>query len=186
MKDNVMDTPLTRDQEKSLLRQARLAITLHLQEGTSPAMETDDVTFKQKRGAFVTLKVKDQLRGCIGYPIPHKPLFETIIDVAISAATKDFRFSPLEQKELHETKIEISVLSQPKLIKDISEIEVGKHGIIITRGLSRGLLLPQVPAEWGWDRKTFLSHGCMKAGIEEDAWKKDAQIEIFTAQVFSE
>ena len=186
MKDNFMDTSLTREQEKSLLRLARLAITLHLQEGTSPSMETDDVTFKQKRGAFVTLKVKDQLRGCIGYPIPHKPLFETIIDIAISAATKDFRFSPLEQKELHETKIEISVLSQSKLIKNISEIAVGKHGIIITRGLSRGLLLPQVPVEWGWDRETFLSHGCMKAGIEEKAWKKDAQIEIFTAQVFSE
>lgn len=186
MKDNFMDTSLTREQEKSLLRLARLAITLHLQEGTSPSMETDDVTFKQKRGAFVTLKVKDQLRGCIGYPIPHKPLFETIIDIAISAATKDFRFSPLEQKELHETKIEISVLNQPQLIKDISEIEVGKHGIIITKGLSRGLLLPQVPVEWGWDRQTFLSHGCMKAGIEEEAWKKDAQIEIFTAQVFSE
>ena len=186
MKDNFMDTSLTREQEKSLLRLARMAITLHLQEGTSPSMETDDVTFKQKRGAFVTLKVKDQLRGCIGYPIPHKPLFETIIDIAISAATKDFRFSPLEQKELHETKIEISVLSQSKLIKNISEIAVGKHGIIITRGLSRGLLLPQVPVEWGWDRETFLSHGCMKAGIEEEAWKKDAQIEIFTAQVFSE
>jgi AmmeMemoRadiSam system protein A len=186
MKDNVMDTPLTRDQEKSLLRLARLAITLHLQEGTSPSMETDDATFKQKRGAFVSLKVKDQLRGCIGNPIPLKPLFETIIDVAISAATKDFRFSPLDQKELYETKIEISVLSQPKLIKDISEIEVGKHGIIITRGLSRGLLLPQVPVEWGWDLETFLSHGCMKAGIEEDAWKKEPQIEIFTAQVFSE
>jgi AmmeMemoRadiSam system protein A len=186
MKDNFMDTSLTREQEKSLLRLARLAITLHLQEGTSPSMETDDVTFKQKRGAFVTLKVKDQLRGCIGYPIPHKPLFETIIDIAISAATKDFRFSSLELKELHETKIEISVLSQSKIIKKISEIAVGKHGIIITRGLSRGLLLPQVPVEWGWDRETFLSHGCMKAGIEEDAWKKDAQIEIFTAQVFSE
>jgi AmmeMemoRadiSam system protein A len=181
-----MDTPLTRDQEKSLLRLARLAITLYLQEGTSPAMETDDVTFKQKRGAFVTLKVKGQLRGCIGYPIPHKPLFETIIDVAISAATKDFRFPPLEQEELNDTKIEISVLSLPKLIKDISEIEVGKHGIIITKGQNRGLLLPQVPVEWGWDRETFLKHGCLKAGIEEDAWKKAAQIEIFSAQVFSE
>ena len=185
-KDKVMDTPLTKDQEISLLKLARQAITLHLQEGTSPPMETDDVTFKQKRGAFVTLKVKDQLRGCIGYPIPHKPLFETIIDVAVSAATKDFRFSPLELKELHATKIEISVLSLPKPIKDISEIEVGKHGIIVSKGLNRGLLLPQVPLEWGWDRETFLRHGCMKAGIEENAWKKDAQIEIFSAQVFSE
>jgi len=186
MKDNSMDKPLTKDQQRSLLRLARLAITLYLQEGTYPAMETDDATFKQKRGAFVTLKVKDQLRGCIGYPIPHKPLFETIIEVAVSAATKDFRFPPLKQKELDDTKIEISVLSPPKPIEDISEIEVGKHGIIITKGLNRGLLLPQVPAEWGWDRETFLRHGCLKAGIEEDEWKKDAQIEIFSAQVFSE
>jgi AmmeMemoRadiSam system protein A len=181
-----METSLTEDQEKSLLQLARQAITMHLQEGTSPPLETDDITFKQKRGAFVTLKVKDQLRGCIGYPIPHKSLYETIIDVAVSAATKDFRFSPLELNELQATKIEISVLSQPKLIKDISEIEVGKHGIIISKGLSRGLLLPQVPLEWGWDLETFLKHGCMKAGIEEDAWKKGAQIEIFSAQVFSE
>jgi AmmeMemoRadiSam system protein A len=186
IKEDIMDALLTGDQGKSLLRLARLAITLYLQEGTYPAMETDDAILKQKRGAFVTLKVKGQLRGCIGYPIPHKPLFETIIDVAVSAATKDFRFPSLEQKELEDTQIEISVLSPPKIIKDISEIEVGKHGIIITKGLNRGLLLPQVPIEWGWDRETFLRHGCMKAGIEEDAWKKGAQIEIFSAQVFSE
>jgi AmmeMemoRadiSam system protein A len=186
MKENTLDTPLTEEQEKSLLRLARLAITLHLQEETTPAMETNEAAFKQKRGAFVTLKVKDMLRGCIGYVIPHKSLFETIVDVAISSATKDIRFSPIRQDELHNTQIEISVLSQPKPIKDISEVEVGKHGIIVTRGLNRGLLLPQVPVEWGWDREEYLRHGCLKAGIEEDAWKKDAQIEIFSAQVFSE
>jgi AmmeMemoRadiSam system protein A len=181
-----MDNPLTQNQEKSLLRLARQAITHYLKEGKAPAMETDDETFKQKRGAFVTLKVKDQLRGCIGYPLPHKSLFETIIDVAVSAASKDFRFTPLEQNELNTTTIEISVLSLPKPIKDISEIEVGKHGIIITKGHNRGLLLPQVPLEWGWNRETFLNHGCLKAGLDEDAWKKGAQIEIFSAQVFSE
>jgi len=181
-----MDSPLTKDQEKSLLRLARQAIIHYLEKGSPPEIETDDKTFKQKRGAFVTLKVKDQLRGCIGYPTPYKPLFETIVDVAISAATKDFRFPSLEMKELHVTKIEISVLSLPKLIKDISEIEVGKHGIIITKELNRGLLLPQVSLEWGWDRETFLNHACMKAGLEEDAWKKGAQIEIFSAEVFSE
>jgi AmmeMemoRadiSam system protein A len=181
-----MDTPLTKDQEQSLLRMARFAITHYLEKGKPPDIKTDDKTLKQERGAFVTLKVKDQLRGCIGYPIPYKPLFETIVDVAISAATKDFRFSPLENEELQETKIEISVLSLPKTIKDVEEIEVGKHGIIITKGHSRGLLLPQVPLEWGWDRETFLNHACMKAGLDEQAWKKGAQIEIFSAQVFSE
>ena len=181
-----MDTPLTKDQEKDLLQLARQAITHYLEKGKPPPLKTDDATFLQKRGAFVSLKVNDQLRGCIGYPIPFKPLCETIVDVAISAATKDFRFSPLEKKELPETKIEISVLSLPEPIEDISEIKVGKHGIIITKGLSRGLLLPQVPVEWGWDRETFLNHGCAKAGLEEDAWKRGAQIEIFSAQVFSE
>jgi AmmeMemoRadiSam system protein A len=186
MNENVIDLPLTQDQEKSLLQIARQAITHYLEKGSPPEIETDDETLKQKRGAFVTLKVKDQLRGCIGYPIPYKPLFETIVEVAISAATKDFRFPSLEKKELSMTKIEISVLSLPTLIKDISEIEVGKHGLIVSEGNSRGLLLPQVPLEWDWDRETFLNHTCMKAGLEEDAWKKGAQIEIFSAQVFSE
>ena len=181
-----MDSPLTENQEKSLLQLARQAISHYLEKGSPPEIETDDDTFKQKRGAFVTLKVKNQLRGCIGYPIPYKPLFETIIEVAISAATKDFRFPSIEKKELSLTKIEISVLSLPKPVKDISEIEVGKHGLIVSEGHHRGLLLPQVPLEWGWDRETFLNHTCMKAGLEDDAWKKGAQIEIFSAQVFSE
>ena len=181
-----MDTALTKDQEKILLVLARRAIAHFLSKGSPPDIDTDDETLRQKRGAFVTLKVRDQLRGCIGYPMPFKPLDETIVDVAISAATKDFRFSPLDEKELPETKIEISVLSPARPIEDISEIEVGKHGIIITDGPNRGLLLPQVPVEWGWDRETFLNHGCIKAGLEEDAWKKSARIEIFSAQVFSE
>jgi AmmeMemoRadiSam system protein A len=186
VKDNAMDTSLTKDQETSLLKLARLAITHYLKKGKPPKIEPEDVTFKQKRGAFVTLKLKGQLRGCVGYPTPYKPLYETIVDAAISAATKDFRFPSLQLKELSRTKIEISVLSLPEPVKEFSEIEVGKHGIIITKGLSRGLLLPQVPVEWDWDREKFLSHGCLKAGLEEDEWKRGVQIEKFSAQVFSE
>lgn len=130
--------------------------------------------------------MNDQLRGCIGYPLPYKPLWETITDVAISAATQDFRFESITLEELPDTKIEISVLSLPKPIKDIKEIEVGKHGIIISKGSDKGLLLPQVPVEWNWDLKTYLSHGCLKAGLDEDEWKKGVDIEIFSAQVFSE
>lgn len=181
-----MDTPLTKDQERFLLKIARQAISDYLEKGTPNGIETDDDVLKQKRGAFVTLKVAGQLRGCIGYPTPYKPLVETVVDVAISAATRDFRFSPLRKKELQKTEIEISVLSLPKIAKSVSEIEVGKHGLIITKGNNRGLLLPQVPLEWGWDRETFLNHACMKAGLEEDAWKKGARIEIFSAQVFSD
>ncbi len=181
-----MNNPLTKDQQNFLLLLARQAITNYLKKEKPPDTEPDDDELKEKRGAFVTLKVEDQLRGCIGYPLPFKPLYETVIDAAISAATKDFRFPPLKTKELSKTQIEISVLSLPQPIQDISKIEVGKHGIIITKGSNKGLLLPQVPLEWGWDRETFLNHGCLKAGLEENAWKKDVHIEIFSAQVFSE
>jgi AmmeMemoRadiSam system protein A len=146
----------------------------------------EDKELKEKRGAFVTLKVNDQLRGCIGYPLPYKPLWETITDVAVSAATQDPRFESLTLEELPAVKIEISVLSMPKSIKDIKEVEVGKHGIIISKGPCKGLLLPQVPVEWNWDLETYLSHGCLKAGLDEDEWKKGVNIEIFSAQVFSE
>ncbi len=181
-----MDNPLTKEQQNFLLFLARQAITHYLEKGIPPEMEPENEELKKKRGAFVTLKVENQLRGCIGYPLPIKPLYETIIDAAISAATKDFRFPPLEQKEISKTQIEISVLSLPRHVEDISEIEVGKHGIIITKGPNKGLLLPQVPLEWGWDRETYLNHGCLKAGLEENAWKKGVDIEIFSAQVFSE
>lgn len=157
-----------------------------MKTGNAPKEKIEDKVLKEKRGAFVTLKVNDQLRGCIGYPLPRKPLWETISDVAISAATQDFRFESITLEELPDTKIEISVLSLPKPIKDAKEIEVGKHGIIISKGPCKGLLLPQVPLEWNWDLETYLSHGCLKAGLDEDEWKKGVNIEIFSAQVFSE
>jgi AmmeMemoRadiSam system protein A len=165
---------------------ARQAIEHYLKSGTILKPKIEGKQLKEKRGAFVTLKVNDQLRGCIGYPLPYRPLWETIIDVAISAATQDFRFEPITLEELPGTKIEISVLSLPKSIKDVKEIEVGKHGIVISKGPCKGLLLPQVPLEWNWDLETYLCHGCLKAGLDEDEWKRGVNIEIFTAQVFSE
>lgn len=181
-----MENFLNKDQQKVLLSIARQAIKHYLESSETIQMKPEDASLKEKRGVFVTLKVDDQLRGCIGYPLPHKSLFGTIIDSAISAASQDFRFQPLELKELAKTKIEISVLTLPKAIKDVSEIEVGKHGIIVSKGLNKGLLLPQVPIEWNWDLETFLRHGCLKAGLDEKEWKKGARIEIFSAQVFSE
>ncbi len=177
---------LNEDQKKFLLALAREAIQHNLASGKSPPKKIKDPKLIEQRGAFVTLKVKGQLRGCIGFPLPYKPLWETIRDAAVSAATQDYRFQPLTLEELSETKIEISVLTLPELIKDIKDIEVGKHGIIISKGPCKGLLLPQVPVEWDWDLETYLSHGCLKAGLEEDEWKKGVQIEIFSAQVFSE
>ena len=181
-----MENLLNKDQQKFLLGLARKAIEHYLKTGKTLKVKTEDEELKRKKGAFVTLKANEQLRGCIGYPLPYKPLYETIVDSAISAATQDFRFEPLSLEELPEIKIEISVLSLPQPIKDIKQVEVGKHGIIVSKGPCRGLLLPQVPVEWNWDLETYLSHGCLKAGLDEDEWKKGAQVEIFSAQVFSE
>jgi AmmeMemoRadiSam system protein A len=177
---------LNEDQKKFLLELAREAIQHNLTSEKSLKKKIKDPKLIEHRGAFVTLKVNNQLRGCIGFPLPYKPLWETISNAAVSAATQDYRFRPLTLEELSETKIEISVLTLPESVKDIKEIEVGKHGIIISKGPCKGLLLPQVPVEWDWDLETYLSHGCLKAGLEEDEWKKGVQIEIFSAQVFSE
>ncbi len=181
-----MESQLSKDQQEFLLALARKAIKHYLETGKQLKIETPDKIFLGQRGAFVTLKVNGQLRGCIGYPLPYKALYETVIEMAVSAASKDYRFQPISLEELTDVKIEISVLTLPKPVKDISEIEIGKHGIIISRGSNKGLLLPQVPVEWGWDLETFLRHGCLKAGLEENGWKKGANIEVFSAQVFSE
>lgn len=181
-----MENLLSKHQQEFLLELARRAIQHYLEKGEYPKIEITDKALSEKRGAFVTLKKNDELRGCIGYPLPYKSLNETIIEVAVSAATQDFRFELLSLEELPETKIEISVLTLPKPIKDVKEIELGKHGIIVSKGASKGLLLPQVPVEWNWDLETYLGHGCLKAGLDEDEWKKGAKIEIFSAQVFSE
>jgi len=179
-------TQLNIDQQNFLLKLARDAIQFYFKTGKNFKTECLEGALKEKRGAFVTLKIKGDLKGCIGYPLPHEPLCKTIIDNAVMAAFKDYRFEPLKEEELSDVTIEISVLSLPEPVKEISEIEIGKHGIIVSRGLNRGLLLPQVPVEWNWNLETYLKHGCLKAGLEEDAWKKDAKIETFTAQVFSE
>ncbi|GEM_PF-460192 len=177
---------LNEEQKKILLNLARQAIEHYLKTEEPLKIEVKDEQLRQMRGAFVTLKFEGELRGCIGYPLPYKPLYETVIEVAISAATQDFRFKPLSLDELEKTKIEISVLTLPKTVKNIKEIKIGEHGIIVSKGPNRGLLLPQVPLEWGWDLETFLRHGCLKAGLDEDEWKKGAKIEIFSAEVFSE
>ncbi|MDH7511388.1 MAG: AmmeMemoRadiSam system protein A [Clostridiales bacterium] len=182
-----MSELLDKDEQQFLLSLARRTIEHYLKTGEPPTVEAvENKKLQEKRGAFVTLKAGGELRGCIGYPLPIKPLYETIIDMAIAASTQDYRFAPLTPDELPRTRIEISVLSLPQPVTNISDIEVGKHGIIVSKGFHKGLLLPQVPVEYGWDRETFLRHGCLKAGLDEDEWKRGVQIEIFSAQVFSE
>ncbi len=181
-----MEEILNAAQQKFLLDLARRTIKHHLEKGGRLKEKFKDPLLQEKRGAFVTLKVENELRGCIGYPMPHKSLVETVIDCSIAAATQDFRFPSIKEEELARLKIEISVLTLPRQVKDVSEIKIGEHGIIVSKGPHRGLLLPQVPVEWDWDLETFLNHGCLKAGLAEDEWKKGASIEIFAAQVFSE
>ena len=135
----------------------------------------------------MTLTSRGRLRGCIGYIEALKPLRETISEMAASAAFEDWRFPPVTESELEDIEIEISVLSPLRRIDDPSLIEVGTHGIIVTKGGKRGLLLPQVALEWKWDRETFLRQTCIKAGLPEDAWKEDGTaIEIFSADIFNE
>ena len=148
--------------------------------------------FKEDRGVFVTLRKKEGLRGCIGYPLPISPLFSAIIDSAINAATRDPRFMPVESVELEEITVEVTVLTPPEVIEvepeDLPEnVEVGRHGLIVKRGPNQGLLLPQVPIEHGMDVEDFLSHTCMKAGLSPVAWLEEGtEVSRFEGQIFEE
>jgi AmmeMemoRadiSam system protein A len=181
-----LDQPLDIKEQRYLLQLARKAVKAHLSKEKITEKRPGNPLFLEKRGAFVTIKRKGKLRGCIGYPLPVEPLYDAIISMAVAAASEDFRFPSITLDELPETEFEISVLSLPSPVSDISKIEVGTHGIIISKGAHRGLLLPQVPVEWDWDLETYLNHGCLKAGLPENSWRKGARIEVFTAQVFSE
>lgn len=182
-----LDIGLSRDDKIFLLSLARTTIESEF-TGTEAAVPApSSPLMSERRGAFVTLTRKGQLRGCIGYIEAVKPLVETIREMAVAAAFKDWRFPPLREAELDDISIEISVLSPIRRINDPSAVEVGTHGLIITRGANRGLLLPQVAIEWNWDRQTFLRQTCVKAGLPEDAWMKEGTtIEVFSADIFSE
>ena len=142
---------------------------------------------KLKAGAFVTLKIKDELRGCIGFITSDQPLFDTICEVAKHAAVQDPRFPPLTPQEFNSIDIEISVLSPMKKISDYDEIIIGKHGLLVEEGLHRGLLLPQVATENDYSVQQFLTSICMKAGLLPDLWqRKQINLKVFTALVFNE
>jgi len=137
--------------------------------------------------AFVTLKLQDELRGCIGSTEAKFPLGQTIVQCAISAAFRDPRFPPLSMEEFERIHLELSVLSPMHEIASVEEIQVGVHGIFLTLGNHRGLLLPQVAVELEWDRETFLKSTCQKAGLPPEAWQyPGVKIEIFSAEVFGE
>ncbi|MFA5090466.1 MAG: AmmeMemoRadiSam system protein B [Candidatus Omnitrophota bacterium] len=179
---------LNKIQRKRLLEIARSSIELYLREGRKATIKEEDEALKIQTGAFVTLHKNGQLRGCIGNLIARQPLYLTIRDMAIEAATADPRFSPLEPGESKDIEIEISVLSPLLRVGSAQEIELGKHGVLIRKGFQSGVFLPQVALETGWSKEEFLSVLCeQKAGLAPDAWKdKSTEIYIFTAEVFSE
>ncbi|MBN2436207.1 MAG: AmmeMemoRadiSam system protein A [Spirochaetes bacterium] len=176
--------------KQSLLKIARLTIASQLgikMPYSADSIDTSDPIFNKKCGAFVTLHLNGSLRGCIGYIVGIKPLLQAVKDMAYSAAFKDPRFLPLTPAEFEQIDLEISVLSEIEEVTDISQIVVGRDGLIITKNHSSGLLLPQVATENNWDLETFLGHTCLKAGLDVESWKdKSTVIEKFSAEVFGE
>jgi AmmeMemoRadiSam system protein A len=182
-----MAQKLTAVERQTLLTLARRTIEHFLRDGSRVELPKGEGLLAERCGAFVTLHKRGQLRGCIGNLVGAAPLLETIREMAIAAATEDPRFHRVRAEELPDLDIEISVLSPMRRIKDVGEIEVGTHGILMRRGMYQGVLLPQVATEYGWDRETFLTHTCLKAGLPTEAWKEpETIIEIFSAEVFGE
>jgi AmmeMemoRadiSam system protein A len=141
----------------------------------------------QERGVFVTLTKKGELRGCIGYVMPVKPLYQAVAEVAPLAALQDPRFPPVTARELDHLEYEISVLSPFRRLLDVKQIEIGRHGLLMRRGANEGVLLPQVPVEQHWDRRTFLEQAALKAGLPAQAWQdEETDIFAFSALVFGQ
>ena len=188
VRQNEEEFSLDERAKQKLLEIAKKAVEIAVEKGEVYNPSSGDIeSIKQDRGAFVTLKIGGQLRGCIGYTAPLKPLYLTVRDVAIQAATNDPRFSPVTTAELPHLEYEISVLSPFRHVRNLKEIKIGRDGLLIKKGNHVGLLLPQVPVEWGWDLETFLQQTCRKAGLPADAWKDDdADLFRFTAFVFGE
>ena len=175
------------DTEKNiLLKIARDTINEYIKNGKKTSMPEVSENLSQIQGAFVTLTKNGQLRGCIGNIVGINPLAKTIQEMAISASTEDPRFPAVTPDEIDNLKIEISVLSKLEKIKP-EDVEVGKHGLLIKKGIYQGVLLPQVPTEYGWTREEFLKHTCLKAGLDENAWiDEETELLAFTAEVFGE
>jgi len=188
------DTRLSDSDGVVLVKTARKAVTEFLSNGNRMKLESDlEEKFSFNSGVFVTLNNSDGLRGCIGFPMPEKKLSHAIIEGAIAAATEDPRFPSVKTIELNDIVFEVTVLTPPVEI-DVSDpmeylekIKVGRDGLIIRHSFSSGLLLPQVPVEYGWNVEEFLQHTCEKAGLERDTWKNESvKIERFEGIIFKE
>jgi len=188
------DTQLSDSDGVVLVKTARKAVTQFLSNGNRMKLESDlEEKFSFNSGVFVTLNNPDGLRGCIGFPMPEKKLSHAIIEGAIAAATEDPRFPSVKTNELNDIVFEVTVLTPPVEI-DVSDpteylekIKVGRDGLIIKHSFSSGLLLPQVPVEYGWNVEEFLQHTCEKAGLARDTWKNESvKIEKFEGIIFKE
>jgi AmmeMemoRadiSam system protein A len=176
---------------KSLLMRARAAIARAIGADPIPTPQTlipapEPIPPEFCAGAFVTLRMNGALRGCIGYPETQLPLLDVVERCAVSAALSDPRFSPLTPSELTGVDLEISVLGPMEIVGNISEVVIGRDGLVVEFGRRRGLLLPQVATEWEWDAREFASQTCVKAGLPRDAWQKGARLFRFEAEVFAE
>ena len=181
------------EEGKKAVNFARSVIDEYVKKGKIPSITLKGI-FSENQGAFVTIHTfpNHDLRGCIGIPLPVMSLKNAIIEGAKSAS-QDPRFPPLEENELDKIIIEVTILTKPEVIKInqpqdyLSKIEIGRDGLIVEQGFFKGLLLPQVPVEQGWNKEQFLSHTCMKAGLMPDAWfEKNTKISRFSGQVFTE
>ncbi len=180
---------LNDEEKKILLKLARETMETYIKKKKIKKFKIEDPLLKKEFGAFVTIHKKGRLRGCIGNIIGKKPLYITVRDMAIASSTQDSRFPTVQEEELGDIDIELSVLTPPEKIDDPNKIELGRHGVIVKKGYRSGVFLPQVATETGWSREEFMSNLCShKAGLPPDAWKidKDVEIFVFTAQVFGE
>lgn len=176
---------LVESERETLLRLARRSLEARVRGQTAPDVEHGGV-FDDLLGAFVTIHRHGELRGCLGRIEGDAPLGEVVRHLAQAVGDSDPRFPPVSPHELSELEIEISVLTPEREVSDVTEIEVGRHGLIVERGRQRGLLLPQVPSEHGWTRDTFVEHACLKAGLPRTAWREGARLFVFEAEVFAE
>lgn len=180
-----MSGSITRADQQRLLSLARRALEARVGGQSPPAPEQGGV-LDEPRGAFVTIRRDGELRGCLGRIAVDAPLAETVADLSASVSDSDPRFNPVAPAELDEIDVEISVLTPEREVHSMSQIEPGRHGVIVEQGYRRGLLLPQVAVEQGWDAETFVSQTCRKAGLPPDAWRRGARIYVFEAEVFGE
>ena len=180
-------------QAKRLLKLAKQAILLCFENKKIKISDAVKEEFDEKKGVFVSLYVKNELIGCIGFPMPIMPLYKAVVDAALKAAFEDPRFPPLQKNQIKDLRTEISVLTEPEEIeiKDAKEylekIKIGRDGLMVKDEFGSGLLLPQVAVEWDWDAKEFLNQTCRKAGLSPDCWNNlKRNVYKFQAQVFSE